>query len=215
MASTTFIRSYPRADFLALPGSIPLPLLRAVLGAVPQTVSIIDVRLTPQQDGAVVEWLGRPATADVQAIDDAIAAFAGGATTSEPFELESLASTNAPSDGSLATVIDFTTPSLDGGTYQVLWAALVGMLATVANTGVRGLITLTRMNADGSGAVTRSWEHNWTMQQPQTFSGGITFKCQTGQKIRARLQVQKLGVAAATAQIGGSRITIDQISAAA
>lgn len=208
MPFSPFPRYYTRTDFAALSGPVPIPLLTSSLRLLTLTLPVRDVRAT--LDGAVVEWESLPPQADINAVDAAVAAFTGGATTAEPFELESLGVTNEAA-GALVDKIDFTTPGLDAGTYQVLWAALVGMLATVTNAGVRGLITLTRMNGDGSGAVSRPWEHNWNLQQPQTFSGGITFKCTAGQKIRARLQVQKVG-AAATAQMASARITIDQIS---
>lgn len=214
MAEDSFRRFYVRADFTSMPGNvIDLPLLTTILLALNASLSqpIIDMRELPGETGVALEWRARPTDADLLLVDGAIHAFAGGVTTSEPFEIESLGTTSEAA-GALVDKLDFTTPGLAAGTYQVLWAALVGMLATVANAGVRGLITLTRMNGDGSGAVSRPWEHNWNLQQPQTFSGGITFKCSAGQKIRARLQVQKIGAPAATAQMAAARITIDQIS---
>jgi hypothetical protein len=83
------------------------------------------------------------------------------------------------------------------------------MLATVANAGVRGVLTLTR--TQGASAVSRSWEHNWNLQQPQTFSGCITFLCREGATLRALLQVAKVGAPAATAQMAVARITADKI----
>lgn len=201
-------RLYARSDFAALTGAIPIDLLRSRLSGLPQTVTIIDVRFTPQQDGVIVEWLTFPGAADVQAVDDSIATFAGGTTSSAPLEVESLGITSATSSA-LVDVIDTTTPPLDAGTYQVFWNSLVGMLAAVANTGVRGVITLTRIR--GAANVSRQWEHNWTMQQPQLFGGGITFQCAAGDRIRVLLQVGKVGTPAATAQMAMARITIDQI----
>ena len=106
-----------------------------------------------------------------------------------------------------------TTPPRDAGTYQILTTCMVGMLATVANTGVRGTVTY-QLIRGGAVAAERSYSHGWNQQEPQTFSAPLTFECQAGDRIRARLQVTKLGVAAATAQLARARVTIDQLSPA-
>jgi hypothetical protein len=204
VAQSNYERFYPRGDFVALTGPVPAPLLEPALLGLTLTVPIADVRLT-STSGVIVKWQDIPTGADITAVDAAIAAFAGGTTTSAPIEIESLGITSATT-ATLVDVIDHMTLPREAGTYQILWTSLVGMLATVTNAGVRAVITLTR--SDG---VSRQWEHNWNLQQPQTFAGGITFKCTAGQTIRARLQVSKLGAPAATAQMAMARITIDQL----
>lgn len=198
---------YPRDEFVLLPveQDIRRDLFLAFIAPMVWSVPIIGFEVLP--DGAVVQWAAVPSENDLDQMAGAVAAFPGGVTSSAPIEVESLAvvSTNT---GALVDVIDTTTPMLEAGTYAVEWTSLVGMLATVANTGVRGVITLSRIR--GAAVVSRQYEHNWTMQQPQLFGAGLTFTCAAGDKIRALLQVQKLGVAAATAQMGMARISIDR-----
>jgi hypothetical protein len=199
-----------REAFTALVGNIPIALLRSELMALPLTVPVSDARMMLMGNGVIVEWLGEPPTVqDRQAVRDKVAAFVGGTTTSEPIEVESLPITSATT-AALVDVIDVTTPPGNGGTIQIMWCALVGMLATVANAGVRGVITLTRIR--GATQVVRQYEHNWTRQEPQLFGSGITFKCQAGDKIRVLLQVGKVGAPAATAQMAMARVTIDPIA---
>ncbi len=214
MSDESFRKTYYSSEFTAL-GGASLAENKSVIDAAllsitpPLSVPINETRLALGGAALIVEWAALPLSADVAAVSAKIPTIVGVATTSAPIEIESLGITSA-TDGTLVDKIDFTTPPLSKGTYQVLWTSLVGMLATVANTGVRGVITLTRTR--GATSVSRQWEHNWTMQQPQTFGCGITFQCEAGDTIRARLQVAKVGVAAATAQMATARITIDQLS---
>lgn len=198
---------FARSEFVAVPGGQQLSreLLLAYLSQLVWSVPIIGLEIVP--DGAVVQWAALPSSADQTQMLAAVAAFPGGVTSRAPIEVESLGITPATS-AVLVDVIDVTTPLLEEGTYACEWTTLVGMLATVANTGVRGLITWSRIR--GAVIVSRAYEHNWTMQQPQLFGAGLTFTCQAGDKIRALLQVAKVGAAAATAQMAMARITIDR-----
>ncbi len=177
------------------------------------TVPINETRLALGGAALIVEWATLPTSSDVAAVTATVPTIVGVVTTSEPFELESLAVTTTTDATTPVDKIDFTTPPLDAGTYQVIWDCLVGMVATVANTGVKGIITLTRIR--GATSVSRTWSHGWNQQEPQLFGSAITFKCQAGDRIRAQLQVLKLGAAAATAAMSMARITIDQIARAA
>lgn len=209
MAFQDFRVIYERSDFLALSGQIPLKLVTALLLQLPLTSPIKDVKLVgpAANPSLAVEWESLISDDDLDAIDDFVATFPGGATTSQPFEIESLA-ISTESAGSLTPKIDFTTPLLDEGTYQVSWACDTQMQAAVANTGVEAQFIVTR-----SDAVSRNWPDTWDLAFPHFFGNCITFKVQTGQTIRVQLLFRKLGVAAATAQIGLARVTIDQIAA--
>lgn len=208
MSETTFRKYYPQAEFTAMGGEFTRADQFALyLTTIALSDPVVDVRAVANQSISV-EWASLPSQSDMNLVDAAVASFVALPPTNAPLVAESLGITSATSS-TLVDVIDVTTPPRDGGTYQVLWDCLVGMLATVANAGVRGLITLTR--TQGSNVVTRQWEHNWNLQQPQTFSGGITFECQPGATIRARLQVAKIGAPAATAQLSVARITADKI----
>lgn len=198
---------YPRADFVTLTGAVPVDLLRTALAAVPQTVSIVDVRLSLQRDGVIVEWLTFPSAADVGAVDAAIANFAGGTTTSEPFEFNSFGVSTASNATPVAKITQ-TTPPLDAGTYQVIWTSSTRMQAVIANTGVEGKIRLTR--SDGAFVEqTDAWDRNAN----HAFNGALTFQIQAGQTITAALSFSRLG-ASGVAEMSGARVTIDQLSAA-
>jgi hypothetical protein len=207
MSATDFRKYYAQAEFIAM-NSIPVDAaqFKTFLSTLGFSVPVVDVY---EVDSFVaVQFNALPLQADFNTLDAAVASFVAVPPTDEPLEIESLGITSATSS-SLVTVIDVTTPPRDAGTYRVDWCCLVGMLAVVANTGVRGLITLTR--TQGANVITRSWEHNSSLQQPQTFSGGITFKVEQGATIRAHLQVAKVGTPAATAQLAVARITADKI----
>lgn len=209
MSESSFRKFYAYTEFLAVASNQLTPnpeAFKTFLATYGFDVVPINVEAIGN-DTIMVEWTTFPSQADIPRLDAAVEEFTGG-STDEPFEVESLDATSATTSN-LVGVIDFTTPPLDSGTYQVTWNALVGMLATVANTGVRGVLTLTR--TQGSDVVSRQWEHNWNLQQPQLFGSVTTFRCQSGATIRAHLQVAKLGAAAATAQMGGARVTIDKI----
>jgi hypothetical protein len=208
MSETTFRKYYAQTEFTAMAGEfVHAEQFALYLTTLPLGLPAVDVRAV-QTHSVSVEWDDFPPPGDIAIVDAAVAAFVALPPTDEPLQAESLGITSATTS-TLVDVIDVTTPPRDAGTYQVLWDCLVGMLATVANAGVRGLITLTR--TQGSSVVTRQWEHNWNLQQPQTFSGGITFECEAGATIRARLQVAKIGAPAATAQMSVARITADKI----
>jgi hypothetical protein len=205
MADNSIRRIYRRADFTSLVGNIPLALLRTTLGALVLTVAIADVRFTPAEDGVIVEWFPLPVANDLVIVDAAVAAFVGGVTTSEPFEINSFAATTSNSAVAVDKV-DFTTPQLSPGTYQVIWNSSLRMQAIIANTGVRATMRVTR--SDG---VFVEQTDGWDLTEPHGYNGALTFKILAGQTIRTRLQVVRLG-ASGVAEISGVRITIDQIS---
>ncbi len=207
MSESSFRKYYEQAEFVAMNNvEVDAAQFETFLSTVSFSAPVVDVY---EVNGFIaVEFSELPFSADIDALDAAVASFVAAPPTNGPLVIESLGITSATTS-TLVDVIDVTTPPRDAGTYQVLWDCLVGMLATVTNAGVRGLITLTR--TQGANVVTRSWEHNWNLQQPQTFSGGITFECQSGATIRARLQVAKIGAPAATAQMAVARITADKI----
>jgi hypothetical protein len=201
-----------RAEFTSLVGNISIALLRTELIALVLSVPITDARMMLLGNGVTVEWLGEPPTvADRQAVRDKVASFVGGTTTSAPIEVESLGITSATT-AALVDVIDVTTPPRDGGTYLIVTASLLGMLATVANTGVRGVVTMTRIR--GATSKSRQWEHNWTRAEPQFFGPCLDFRCEAGDVLRVLMQVGKVGAAAATAQMSMARVSIDQIAPA-
>lgn len=207
MPESSFKKFYAQSEFTAMSGAPVNPAqFKTFISTYPILVPAADVYAV---DGFIaVQFSALPSPSDIAALDAAVAAFVAPPATDSPLEIESLGITPATS-ASLVTVIDQTTPPRSAGTYQISWTCLVGMLATVANAGVRGVITLTR--TQGASVVSRTWEHNWNLQQPQTFCGCITFLCQEGATLRALLQVSKVGAPAATAQMAVARITADKI----
>jgi hypothetical protein len=213
--SENHTKTYYAHEFVALGGGSLAenkPIIDAALAAIvpPLSLPVNETRLALGGAALIVDWAGLPSSADVAAVTALVPTIVGVTTTSAPIELESLGTTTTTDTVTPVDKIDFTTQPLDAGTYQVMWDALVGMVATVANTGVKGIITLTRIR--GASSVARTWSHGWNQQEPQLFGSGITFQCNAGDRIRVQLQVLKLGVAAATAAMGMARVTIDQIA---
>lgn len=207
MADDYFRRRYTQTDFPLLITSIAeaLPLLRTALVTLTLTVPIYDVRLDPSANAAIVEWITLPSSADVAAVNAAVAAFAGGTTTGAPIEINSFGAVTSTS-ATPTVKITHTTQPLDQGTYQVIWNSSVRMLALIANTGVEGRIAITR--SDGA-AVSQS--DAWDLPNLHTFNGAITFVVLAGQTITATLSFLRLG-ASGTAEMSGARITIDKLS---
>jgi hypothetical protein len=207
MSESTFRKYYPQAAFVAMGGvTAEAAQFQTHLSTVGFTVPLVTAH---DDNGFItVEFSSLPSPNDITTLDNAVATFVALPATDAPLVAESLAVTSA-TNATLVTVIDQTTPPRAAGTYQISWTALVGMLAAVTNTGVRGVITLTR--TQGANVVARTWEHNSSLQQPQTFCGCVTFLCQAGATLRAHLQVAKVGAPAATAQMSVARITADKI----
>lgn len=205
MAENNYTRIYLREEFTSLVGNIPIALLAAQLTALSLTVPPIDVRFTPQEHAVIVEWDQFPSAQDIVDLDAAVAAFAGGATTSEPFQYNSFAVATSTSSTPVVK-IDQTTPPLDAGTYQVIWTSSTRMQAVAANTGVQADVTLTR--SDG---VSVHQDDAWNLANRHAFNGAITFQVLAGQTIRSELTFNRLG-ASGTAEMSGARITVDKIS---
>lgn len=206
MSESTFRKYYAQTEFLAMnTAPVNAEQFGTYLATLPIAQPVIDVRAV-QQHSISVEWADLPAQSDIDVVDQAVATFTAQPTTDEPFELNSFGATTATSSA-LVDKIDFTTPPLEPGTYQVLWVSMLRMVAAVAATGVRALITLTR--SDGTSV---QQESHWDLAQRVAFNGGLTFHVLAGQTIRAHLQVSKIGVAAATAEMSGARVTIDKIA---
>lgn len=205
MASSNFFRFYRPIDFTSLVGSLDIGLLITALRLLVLSTPIRNVELLSPGLGVRVEWDVLPTTGDLALVDAAVAAFTGGATTSDPFEFNSFAVATSASSTPV-TKIDQTTPPLDAGTYQVLWLSSLRMQALIANTGVQGDITLTR--SDG---VFVHQDDAWDLTSRHAFNGAITFQVLAGQTIRSQLTFNRLG-ASGVAEMSGARITVDKIN---
>lgn len=207
MADDYFRRRYTQTDFTSLATSIAegIPLLRTALAVLVLTVPVSDVRLDLSANAAIVEWLSLPSSADVAAVDAAVAAFTGGTTTSAPIEINSFGTVTSTS-ATPTVKITHTTGALDEGTYQVIWNSSIRMQAVIANTGVEGRISIAR--SDGA---TVAQTDAWDLANNHVFNGAITFQILAGQTIAVTLSFLRLG-ASGTAEMSGARITIDKIS---
>lgn len=206
MPESTFQRFYPRADFVALVGSLEenRSRIQTALGDLTLTLPINNVALNAYATAIVVTWEAYPPEADLDAIDAAVAAFVGGETTSQPFVYQSFA-TSTTTSGTHQTKIDETTPPLDAGTYQVSWVCSTKMAAVIANTGVEAKIRLERSD----GAFVEQ-DDAWDRANRHAYNGSQPFPIAAGQTIRAHLTFARLG-ASGTAEISGARVTIDKI----
>jgi hypothetical protein len=206
MSETTFRKYYAQTEFTGMAGEYAnADQFETYLSTVALGSPVVDVYAVGTHSIAV-EWAELPPPGDIVLVDAAVIAFAAQPTTSEPFELNSFAATTATTTTPVDK-ISFTTPPLEAGTYQILWASMLRMVAAVAGTGVRALITLTR-----SGGTSIQQESHWDLAQKVAFNGGITFRVTAGQTIGVLLQVNKIGAAAATAEMSGARVTIDKIA---
>jgi len=188
------------------------PVIDAALANIspPLSLPVNETRLALGGGALIVDWAGLPSSGDVAAVTALVPTIVGVETTSAPIEVEALAVVDNPLTD-LVDVIDVTTSPRDGGTYQILCNCQIGLALTIVNAGARVVATFSLIR--GAIVVSRSYEHAWNLSQPQLFSPDITFTAQAGDRIRARLQYQRIGVAA-TARLSGARVTIDQIARA-
>jgi hypothetical protein len=199
VAESNIRRFYRREEFTALNGPIPLDLLSTVLNDLTLSVPIADMRITTA-GGLGLEWAEFPSADDIEAIDAAIAAFTGGTTTSTL----AVQSNNGPVTASTSTpvdVVDFTTPPLAGGKYQVIWNSMFRLTAVAASTGARAIVTV-------AGVTQQS---HWGESLVTAYNGAATFERLAGQTIRVQLQIAKVGAGAVNAEMTGARFSIDKI----
>jgi hypothetical protein len=205
MAESSFRRFYRPSDFVALVGDLDMGMLRTVLTGLGLSAPIGNVEKLATGLGVRIEWDDLPPPADVALIDAAVAAFTGGATTSQPFVYESFALATS-SSGTPVVKIDQTTPPLDAGTYQVSWVCNTQMAAVIANTGVQATIRLERLPDNAFVEQPDAWDR----AAPHAFNGSQPFPVQAGKRIRALLTFVRLG-ASGQAEMRGARITIDKV----
>jgi hypothetical protein len=206
MSESSFRKYYAQSEFVAM-NTVPVDAAQfeTHLTTLSFSVPVVDVY---EVNGSIaVEFSQLPTPGDITTLDGAVAAFVAAPPSDSLLEIESLGITSNPNTA-LVDVLDVSTPPREAGTYHVNMSCLVGMLATVANAGVRGVVTFTR--TQGANVVSRQYEHNWNLQQPQTFALGIPFDCEQGAIIRVRLQVARIGNAA-TAQMAMARITAKKV----
>jgi hypothetical protein len=162
--------------------------------------------MTLSGHGVIVEWIGEPPTVqDRLDVRTMIAAFAGGTTTAEPFitvEAGPVTTTGAAVD-----VIDFTSPPLDEGTYQIIFSSQFRMTAVVAGEAARALWIVT-----ASPAAASTQQDHWGEAVVKAYNGAATIKRSAGQTIRVQLQIQEVGPGAGTAEMTKARVTVDKIS---
>jgi hypothetical protein len=196
-----------REAFTSLVGNIPIALLRSQLAALPLVVPITDARMMLLGEGVIVEWIGEPPTVqDRTDVRAKVAAFVGGSTTSEPFVVVSNAASTTTTSAAVAK-LDFTSPALDGGTYHLDWSSQIRMTAVVAGEAVRAIMTLT---VGAASPVTQ--QTHWGEAVQFAYNGGATFKVQSGDVVKFKLEFAEVGPGAGTAEMSGARVTVDKIS---
>ncbi len=199
MAESNIRRFYRREEFTALNGPIPLDLLSTTLNGLTLSVPIADMRITTA-GGLSIEWAAFPSGADITAIDAAIATFSGGTTTST-LAVQSNAGPVTASSSTPVDVIDFTTPPLSTGKYQVIWSSMFRLTGVAANTGARAIATV-------SGVTQQA---HWGESLVTAYNGAATFERLAGQTIRVQLQIAKVGAGVVSAEMTGARFSLDKI----
>lgn len=200
MAFDNFRLIFPRSDFKALMGPIPHELLTAKLISLPLASPIIDIRVLPA-NGISVEWESLISPEDRRLVSEAIASFEAHATTSEPFAITNDGPVLGPSS-SPVTVISFSTPPLDAGTYQVLWLCQHRLTLPASNTSSRAIATVEDVTQVDS-------HHHDT---PRAFNGSLTFQRKAGEKLRVELAIAKNGIGAVSAEMTSARFILDRLS---
>jgi hypothetical protein len=200
MSFDGFRIAFPRSDFLALAGPVPMALLTTALIALPLASPIVDIRSLPG-GGVSVEWESLISAADRTLVINAVSIFTGGTTTSQPFTLTNagpiLASNNTP-----ILVIDFTTPALDAGTYQAIWLSQHRLTAPASSTASRAVVLVNGVPQ----------QDHWPHEVVRAYNGAATFQRSTGQTIQVQLAIAKLGPGAVQAEMTGARFILDRLS---
>jgi hypothetical protein len=202
MATSIFSRTYLVAEFVALGGPLDenRTLLQGALAALTLSVPVSSLELAPDGTEATLHFAGKPSDADLLAVDAAVAGFAG-----LPFAFNSFAATTSNSAVEVPK-IQALTPTLNAGTYQVIWSSSLRMTPAAANSGVEGKIHIQR--SDG---VTLEQTDAWDLTSKHAFNGTITFQVDQGQSLQVALSVVRLG-AGGVAEMSGARVTVDKIS---
>jgi hypothetical protein len=208
MADNSFRRFYRRVDFvaLALTADLNAGPLAIQINALALSTPVAEVRAnTLLADGIVIEWLSLPTLADFAAIDAVVAAFVGGSTAIQPFVV-TVNSAVTTTSATPTNVIDFTTPTLDAGTYQIIFSSQFRLTTAVAGEAARALFVVT---ASPAAAVTQQ-DHSGD-PVVKAYNGAVTLARAQGQTMRVQLQIAEVGPGVATAEMTQARITIDRI----
>lgn len=199
MPADDFRIAFYRTDFRALMGPVPLDLLTTELANLPLESRILDVR--PIIDGGVsVEWASHISVEDRQRVIDAVERFTASSTTSEPFTV----AISAPVVSATATpviALEFETPPLDAGTYQVLWLCEHRLTAPASSTASRALVQV------GNIAQRDHCQNDWH----RAFNGSATFQRRVGERLRMQAAIAKMGAGAVSAELSSTRFIIDRI----
>jgi hypothetical protein len=190
---------FSRDEFLQLSGAVSRQLFLTHIEDIITPFGIQDVTVLPNA-GIRVDLTDTLDSTQRQTLRDRVASFAG-ATLIEKPTVQSVAGPILATNGTLVDVIDFTTPQLTGGTYQVGWTSNLRLTANAANTGARALATI-----NGQTQPTH-WDRNLVV----AFNGMVTLDRTAGQTIHFQLQVSKVGSGAADAEVTNARCTIDKI----
>jgi hypothetical protein len=200
MALTTIQRFYRREEFVLLNGPLSVPLFQTHLSGVVLSVPVANLELT-SGGGLRIQWEGHPSPEDILAIDGGVASFVGGVTTSAPI-VQANAGPVIASNSTAVDAIDFTTPALDGGTYQVIWTSSYRLSAAAANTAARAIATINSV----------SQQTHWGESVVCAYNGAATFVRNAGQVVRVQLQIAKIGAGVVNAEMTNARFSIDKIS---
>lgn len=192
--------AFLRHDFKALMGPVPIELLTTALVNLPLKSRILDVRPIPG-DGVSVEWGSHISFEDRQRVVEAVAAFTAHDTTSEPFSVVNEGPVLAPSS-SPVIALEFETPPLDTGTYQVLWLSQHRLTLPVSATASRAIIT----------AVDIIQVDHCRDDFARSFNGAATFQRKKGERLRVQLSIAKVGAGAVSAEMTAARFILDKLS---
>jgi hypothetical protein len=208
MAKDDFRRIYNASEFPLLQGPLEagFDIFKAQVNALDLNNEIGYFELVDRGGAVLFYWDEYPGEDDLNDVQGVVSAFVGGGTSEAPVEINNWDPVTAITTD-LVLSIDYTTPPLAHGTYQVILNNTHRLQAETPNQGSR---LFQRVDRSDGGAYEQN-DHT-TMFFTVSKNLPITFQVEAGQTIRVRTGVALITGAGGVAEVTGSRATIDKIS---
>ncbi len=195
----------PQSDFTASSGSVNYAILLQELGALSLSVGVENV--TGTGTDVNIYLAGLASTADMTAIDAAIAAHVGDAfalqyqsDSAAEDVLKSEANITA-SDSTLVEVYSYDSGVLQKAPYQILWSAEHKVSAESADDDSEILIEV-----DLGGGFVEINSDSTQSSKFRSFSNGMVLDRLDGQRIKVKMSLRKTGTGSAQAVLRRARV---------
>lgn len=199
--------NYPAADFTSLVGSINFEILKQEASDAGLSVDVAGA--IPSGDGARVDLVGLPTSADKTALDAIVAAHTGGNFASLPISIIVEAESNDSGDsGAEIQKALLETGKLPAGNYIATWNLEVYLDADSSDSRVKGLMKLGK----NGGAKAERAELNNATADPQPMGGAFPIVAVDGDSYEVELTFQRIGAAGKTAKARRARLAFVPIT---